>query len=657
MVAIPPHLFGREAELDALLPVLDGAGPRVAYVWGVGGIGKSTLVRAFLAAHPTLATDEVDSTALPSDLSELVARVRAAELTVIDGLEQRPGLSELIRRQVLPRLPSGARLIVASREPPDPRWAAELGPGGFLALGLDRLSPEAAAALLSHWGVPEVAHDVVSELCHGHPLALVLASRVTDLDAFVNDGLDASPELVVALVTSAGLARDAALTRDVNTVCSIARRTTDALLWELFPKVPPERLSAALSAMVEQGWAHRDRDGVYPHDLIRDALRADAKWRDRARYERLFAAVAERVVARLREHGAPALPDAGHLLIDHPVYCRIAAHRGAIVPGPQRVLEDVAAFRGLLSEVVSRENLEHAAAWIERGRATVHVLEGEDGEPSEVACVLDTALLFEDTPVDDPVVAAARALVARLGYRPEASLMFSRLAVSAREGFASAAGNMRIMMMALAMGLGRGGLAGICSTVGPVELWRPMIEHTQGLGLFEVVRVGDMDFYVVLQDLRVRDIAGWFHAQLFPVAMALPPAIEALDRDEFTLAVRDALRVMSDPQRLAGTRLARTPVAVRAVTLRELVATPSEAIGAALRALLEDTIAEVTAADERVRGVMHRTYVTPAPKQLAAAAELGLSFATYRRALAAGVAAVTEALWLAELACSLATGP
>ena len=39
--------IGRDAELGALLRVLEPGGPRVAFVYGIAGIGKSSLLAAF----------------------------------------------------------------------------------------------------------------------------------------------------------------------------------------------------------------------------------------------------------------------------------------------------------------------------------------------------------------------------------------------------------------------------------------------------------------------------------------------------------------------------------------------------------------------------------------------------------------------------------
>ena len=43
-------LKGRERELASLQRVLDANGPRVAFVYGVAGIGKSALLNAFASA-------------------------------------------------------------------------------------------------------------------------------------------------------------------------------------------------------------------------------------------------------------------------------------------------------------------------------------------------------------------------------------------------------------------------------------------------------------------------------------------------------------------------------------------------------------------------------------------------------------------------------
>jgi hypothetical protein len=639
MTSAPQHFVGRLAELLVLERLLQPNGPRVAYLHGVGGIGKTSLIRAFMAAHPELVADEVDSTALPTDLSGLLDRARAADLLIIDGLEQVPGLGELVRRQILGRLVPGARLIVASRDAPHPRWATELGPGGLVEIALEGLDPPDAARLLTTWGAGDRDHDALIELCHGHPLTLALAAQLTDLDAFVQSGIEASPELLVALLESVGARQSDALDRDALTVSAIARRVTVALLGDVLGVSRP---AVVFDALCGQSWCLADRDGVYPHDLVRDVIRADAKWRDRARYDQLFARIADHVTARLRAIGPSGLPDALFLLADHALYGRVAAHRNAMLPGPL-VPSDIGTVRAMLAPLHGAASVDHVARWVERGRCELRVVHGPDGEPSEAACLLDAQLLFEDAPCDDPAVTVARGLVAQLGLRPGAPLVVSRLSGSAGFGLTHPLGNARVMAAGLRRGMAMGAVAGLVTVVGPASFWAPIIEHNRGLAVFAPVRIGAGDFFVVVHDLRFRDIPSWLHGQLFPPALPSPPAVETLDRDEFGCAVRDALRVLNDPVALAATRLARTPLAHR-------LASGRGDVGPAVARACREAIARAGARDARVRSVLDRTYVTPAPKQYAAAVDLGLSFATYRRALATGVAAIVDALWADEVA-------
>lgn len=117
-----------------------------------------------------------------------------------------------------------------------------------------------------------------------------------------------------------------------------------------------------------------------------------------------------------------------------------------------------------------------------------------------------------------------------------------------------------------------------------------------------------------------------------------------LTRAEFGVAVKDALRHYLRADLLAGNALLRA---------RLLTGSASSAVAlAALRALIAET-AETLFANERDRRlyrVLGLTYFSPAPKQEAAAGQLGLSFSTYRRSLAAGVDRLTEWLWQQEQA-------
>jgi DNA-directed RNA polymerase specialized sigma24 family protein len=122
-----------------------------------------------------------------------------------------------------------------------------------------------------------------------------------------------------------------------------------------------------------------------------------------------------------------------------------------------------------------------------------------------------------------------------------------------------------------------------------------------------------------------------------------------LDAAQFSIAVRDGLRDLNSPARLARNALLHSRLtAVPPVGDASAVVTPVAALGTVLREAAES----LNSADPRLqrgyRAVYH-TYLVPAPTQEEAADLLDLPFSTYRRHLAEGIAAITEILWSKEI--------
>jgi DNA-directed RNA polymerase specialized sigma24 family protein len=129
--------------------------------------------------------------------------------------------------------------------------------------------------------------------------------------------------------------------------------------------------------------------------------------------------------------------------------------------------------------------------------------------------------------------------------------------------------------------------------------------------------------------------------------VADPPAPHealALSHEDFTDAVRHALRHLHRPELLARNPLLRTRLA-REHAGREPAgaATVADLLRTAV-----DTLREHPRDDKLLRAV-ERTYLRPAPTQEAAADVLGLPFSTYRRHLTSGIQRLTEILWRQEV--------
>ena len=185
--------------------------------------------------------------------------------------------------------PDGPHRVAAWRA--DPAWrellrvrlAAQSEPGGQPAI----------PARLWHRPGP---HDQLVEQAHGHPLGLSLLA-----DVLVRGGEAAgdtlTPDLVGTLLRRFVEIVPSGPHRRALEVCAVARVTTEALLREVLGLDDAHELFTWLRGLsfVESG-----PTGVFPHDLVRDALEADLRWRDPDGYRQVFRGIRGYINSRLR---------------------------------------------------------------------------------------------------------------------------------------------------------------------------------------------------------------------------------------------------------------------------------------------------------------------------------------------------------------------
>src|SRR5689334_25072506 len=129
------EITGRERELAALDRLLEPGGPVVAYVHGLAGVGKTTLVHAFAAraraagavtleldGHVVYSTQRSVLSALAGSeatLDEAVAAVGALGervVLIVDTFELLQMLDHWVCRTLIPALPARVRGVVAGRD-------------------------------------------------------------------------------------------------------------------------------------------------------------------------------------------------------------------------------------------------------------------------------------------------------------------------------------------------------------------------------------------------------------------------------------------------------------------------------------------------------------------------------------------------------------
>jgi hypothetical protein len=638
---------GRSDELAVFRAALRGdpGAPPVLFVHGPGGIGKSTLLRRFAdeaeAAGRTVTHICARSTpATPSAFETAAAPVLADEAPVllIDAFERCRGLELWLRCRLLPRLPDRAVVVVADLEPPSLEWRTD--PGWEDALGviaLRNLSPEDASALLTSRGVDPARHDELLRFAGGHPLALRLAAETTS-----TSGLDRVPERSVVTTLLERLVGDvpSQAHRRALEVCAHSLVTTELLLRAVLPDDDAAELFAWLRRLpfVKSGPL-----GVFPHDLVRDALEADLRWRDRASWEEVH----ERIRAHLVEFCLHAPDSEVAAVFSQLTYL----HRyGGVTHDYFSFGEDGATFEDVLRpedhEAVLRLaagtcDLALVAHWLDRWPEAFHVhrLSGT-GEP--VAFM--TWLLGEEPDAADlaadPVLAAAWAHArASTPPRPGERLGLMRFLVCPDDELRSSPVLDRMLWRIAACWMRTDRLAWSVMATPHPRFWERLMLYLAHPPLPETVVAGEHAHTLYVHDWRASPLRVWLTNSMVKelhgpdVRTPAKPELAVLSRAEFDEAVRDALRCADDPVRLARNPLSRSNlVAGHDTTLRRVLAEAVDALRVG-----------------RQHVAVSATYLGGPTTQEASAERLGLPLSTYRRHLAQGVAALCDALWEREV--------
>jgi energy-coupling factor transporter ATP-binding protein EcfA2 len=671
------RFVGRASEVELFRAALGSPEPllSVLHVSGPGGVGKTTLLDIFagLAAQAGASVIRLDGRELsPSPLAVIEAlrqslyvpegegaiAARDAERVVIllDTYERLAPLDDWLRTRLLPRLPATALTVVAGRAPPSSAWHADPAWRDLLrVVSLRNLGPQESRQYLQGCGIDPALHDQLVEITHGHPLGLSLVADVVARGGeAVTDAM--TPDLVGALLQRFIEVVPSSLHRPALEVCALARVTTEALLREVLALDDAHELFVWLRGLsfVESG-----PHGVFPHDLARDALEADFRWRDLEGYKRVFRGVRAHVNGRLRScqggEQQRAISDAKFLFRRLPGIASPVDwdEWGQHYPEPARpgdrepILDLVLAWEGAASAAI-------AERWWELQPAGFFVVRGEQGMVSGFLALLDLSRASGPDIAADPGARAAWDYAQQHAPpRPGEAVTQTRYVVDrkAYQGPSPTVNATPILTMQRYLGMRN--LAWDFLTLAEPERWDDYFAAA------DLPRAAGADFLVggrryglfahdfrrvpvhdLLQLVTERALAR--DATPSP-PMAQPPLL-VLSQPEFDQSVRQALRDLRRPDLLVRNPLLRT----RLVHDRAGSRQPSAAVVEALVRAAANSLREHPRDDKLFRAV-DRTYLHPAATQERAAAVLGLPFSTYRRHLTKGVDRVVAWLWDQEV--------
>ena len=669
---------GRDAERELVAAALAGdPGFAVLFVHGPGGIGKSALLRRIaLDAEPTGVTTVAldartidpspggflaalaDQLGLPPGSDPLPALHDLGPLLlVVDTFERCAGLQGWLRERFLPRLPAEALTVVAGREPPESAWRFDPSWQDLLrVVALRNLPPDDAGRLLATRGVPPHLREPALAFAGGHPLALCLLAETASGTgaplALVEPG---PPDLVRVLLERIVDEAPSPRHRAALEVCAHARVTTESLLRAVLEQPGIDELFQWLRA---RSFVEQATEGLYPHDLARDVLDAELRWRDPDRYAELHRRIRAYLFDRLRRNPAEGTRIWRDLMFLHrrnPVYAPFMSWDvdcGVYEDVPRPA--DRAAMLAMTREAEGPESAAVLAYWLDRRPERCRVYR-RAGHPEPAGFALHLELYVPDATdlAVDPVVAAAWAHAHAVGrLRPGEHLDLLRTFVVPEAYHRPSPVMDQIQVSCASAWSSQSGPALSFLVLADPEFWAAQMAYIEHSPAGEAT-VGDRTFTLFAHDWRAMPVDEWL-STLGDRELADGPGPSApvpepgrlrvvLSEQEFQTAVRDALRSARRPGDLARNPLCRSRVVSDVAHGRPAAQALAELLVEATDSLADDPRAG------KLHRVVATTFFRGVPTQEVAAERLGLPFSTYRRHLGAGIDRITAWLWEREL--------
>lgn len=289
--------------------------PELLEVTGPGGMGKTTLLTAFrrVAQQRGRPVVEVDLRGLAEDPRRVLWLLGSGEadlvaaqlnatrpLVLLDTLEEAPDVQRVLADDLLPRLDTSVKIVIAGRFRLSHLWRTERPRNVKVrSLSLGGLSPEEGRTYLQRRGVTDVrlTHQIL-ESVGGHPLALSLAADLV-LSAGIRN-FETSPQRHLLIRSLAEQLLRSVPDPELRTLIEAGAvvEQFDQPVLEAIVQQPT--CATAFEQLCRLSVVRPAAHGLMLHDEVRRILADDLRWRDNARYQELRMRAAEFLRERMR---------------------------------------------------------------------------------------------------------------------------------------------------------------------------------------------------------------------------------------------------------------------------------------------------------------------------------------------------------------------
>lgn len=692
IVARHRRFAGREAERALFQAALTATDLPfcILYIFGPGGVGKTSLLGefAYLCDQANLPALRLDARNIePAPESFLAALQTAMDLTppetslqhmaswsqrhviLIDTYEKLGPLDPWLREVFLPQLPEDVLVVMAGQYPLASAWSADSGWQSLLrVLPLRNFSPGESRAYLAKRDIPPEQHQAILDFTYGHPLAL---SLVADVFAQRGDALrmfkpEVAPDIIKVLLEQLVQKVPGPAHRAALEACALVHLTTEALLAAILAMPDAHELFEWLRGLscIESGLT-----GLFPHDLARETLLADLRWRNPDWYTQLHHRARTYYASHLQQASSQEqqaiLVEYLYLHRDNPVVRPFFTQLQAQWSEQAGLITDIARTPDwpILLEMVRQhegeESAQLAAHWFSRQPQRVLVLRDPQQQPAGFLMLLALHhASAEDLQLDPAAQAAWQYLQRYAPLRPGESATLFRFWMSKETHQAVSTEQSHIFIAMVQHYLTTPGLAFTFLPCRHPDFWLPIFTYADLARLPEAdFEVGGQHYGVYGHDWRAVPPIAWLdllaEREIATTPQVAPPsarpALVVLSRPEFEEAVRHFLR---DFRATRSDTLRYNPLLWSRLVAEQASANADEAKRVAVLQTVVKEAAEKLHASPRQRkfyDALHHTYFQPASTQEQAAELLDLPFSTYRRHLKTGMEQLTQLLWQREI--------
>lgn len=672
---------GREKEIALFKSMVQSEKPLriLLHIYGPGGQGKTTLLRhlseisnetglpAFILdgrqiqAHPSAVLEALSGEMRLNTVEEIPEKLEALGPTVVlffDTYEKLSPLDDWFRTDFLPLLPSCVRTVICGRKAPSLAWKTDPGWKRLMEVApLRNFSLGESRVYLANQEVPEEQVQSILDFTHGHPLALSLVSDIFANQPEKDFSPEESPGTVRALLDTFLQQTPGPAHRTALEIAALVHLTTESVLEEVMEVVSAAELFDWLRQL---SFMDESKEGIYPHDVIREALTADLRWRHPDYYQALYEKARVYYVRRLDSSNPVVQRKTLYELIYlHRLHPMVRPFFDWQESGGQWVdTLHPADIPDILNMIRLYEGEESVAAfefWKTHPAAQVWVWRDANKKPEAFLLKINAHEIGPNEPIADTAVAKACAYCRKpLHLRSGEQVVLFRMWM-ANESYQQVSTLQSSIFLAIVQYYFTPGLAISMVCCAHPQFWEQMFTYA---GIQQANEIdftsSSIPFGWFLHDWRKQPIPDWLDmlgkrglgGPLEEPAQKQSLEVLVLSEDAFGEGVNTALKYFHQRDVLMASPLIQSQLVLRHTGLEASVA---ERI-ACLKKLIEKELKEIeqSPVDGKYYRVLYRTFLNPVGSQERAADFLNMSFSTYRRYLKYGQERLIQGLWRQE---------